>query len=67
MKLNCRQAHNIGEALIDAAYSAVDSGEDQLVVTANDGDIAACIPNPYGTLHYDPEQNFWVQVMDDSY
>lgn len=64
MKLNCNQAHNIGEALMDAAETAAASGDDQLVVTANNGDLAAFIPNPDGLLEYDPEVNFWVQVWN---
>jgi len=64
MKLNCQQAHNIGEALMDAAETAVSSGEDQLVVIAENGDIAAYLPYSDSALTYDPEQNFWVQVWE---
>jgi hypothetical protein len=49
---------------MDAAETAVSSGEDQLVVTAENGDIAAYLPYSDGALTYDPEQNFWVQVWE---
>ncbi|MDA9159290.1 hypothetical protein N9O21_01890 [Rhodobacteraceae bacterium] len=62
MKLNFQQAYNIGEALIDAAESANQSGQDQLVLTIDNGNFATRVPNPDGALEYDPWQNFAVQA-----
>ena len=48
--------------MIDAAESADRSGEDQLVLTIDNGDFATRVPNPDGALEYDPWQNFVVQA-----